>query len=190
MITRGENRRNYFRLDRHSADAIFVMSRATSPAIEPTNPEWRMTMTKTYALAVRWSAFAHRVEYVSAISVEEACAIAMRGESDDLGDIEYFDDDASDHWIDSVEECVSDDPRVPDESLPVPVAYQYKSTPVEATERLLQACRMACRCLENGITKDTLAGADTIAVCLEAIRVAEEIKNDSTTTTPNEETRL
>ena len=131
-------------------------------------------MLNTYAVSVRWPAFAERVEYVSAASVADACAIVMRGEAEDLGDIDYFDDDAGDHWITAVEMSVSDDPRIPDESLPIPAEYERKATPASVADELLRACRMALQCLEHGTGTDTPAGAATLVACAAAIQAAEE----------------
>lgn len=104
---------------------------------------------KTYAVTVRWPAVAERVEYVDATSVEEACAIVMRGEAQDTGDIEYHDDDAGDHWIQSVELNESEDPRVPPVSLPVPAAHQLKDSPVWLADELLHTLRATWRALDS-----------------------------------------
>lgn len=106
-------------------------------------------MRKTYAVTVRWPAIAERVEYVDATSVDEACAIIMRGEAKDLGDIDYFDDDAGDHWITRIEVRESDDPRVTPVSHDVPPAFEQKQTPQGMADELLQHLRMAMRQLDR-----------------------------------------
>lgn len=129
------------------------------------------SMTKTYAVTVRWPAVAERVEYIDAASVEEACDLVMRGEAKDLGDLEYHDDDAGDHWITRVELNESDDPRVAPVSLDVPPAYEQKATPQEMTDALLAACRMALGQLAN--LPATPAGQQTVAALTAAILAAE-----------------
>lgn len=131
-------------------------------------------MRKTYAVTVRWPAVAERVEYADAASVEEACAIVMRGEAQDLGDVDYFDDDAGDHWITRIESSESDDPRVAPVSQDVPPAYEQKHTPQEMADELLQHLRMAMRqldrcsqCMEPGFI-------DVREACAAVIQRAEE----------------
>jgi len=129
-------------------------------------------MLKTYAVSVRWAAVAERVEYVSAASVEEACTKIQQGEWEDAGDIEYHEDDSSDHWITSIVVPVSDQDDAAWESVPVPAEHQHKSTPAEVADELLKACRMAVSAFGN--QAHTPAGEQAIAAIKAAINVAEE----------------
>jgi hypothetical protein len=129
-------------------------------------------MLKTYAVTVRWAAVAERVEYVSAASVEEACTKIRHGEWEDAGDIDYYEDDSSDHWITSIVVPSSDHYDANWESLPVPAEHQHKYTAAEAADELLKACRMAVSAFGN--QAHTPAGEQAIAAIKAAINVAEE----------------
>jgi len=130
-------------------------------------------MLKQFDVTVRWPAIAERVETVQATTAEEACAIVMRGEAEDLGDIAYHDDDAGDHWISDIEELVPTRPGYGAmQRWPVPAEHQHKSTPAEVADELLKACRMAVSAFGN--QAHTPAGEQTIDALKAAIKAAEE----------------
>lgn len=134
------------------------------------------SMTKTYAVTVRWPAVAERVEYIDAASVEEACDLVMRGEAKDLGDLEYHDDIARAPWIEEVQDCESDDPRAAPVLLPVPVAFQLKEGPSWMADDLLCSLRQTWRALNamTGPQRMTPAVLDALEHGQDVIRRAEE----------------